>query len=580
MFVKELYLSSVENKKTQHESISNPSWSLTDRQLCDVELLLNGGFSPLEGFLNQNDYESVCNDMRLSTGALWAMPITLDVTKAFADTLSLSTKINLLDKEGQIVAIMTIESIWQPDKSLEAKLVFGKDDEAHPGVSYLHHIAHDYYIGGKLEGLVPVKHYDYAQYRHTPNQLRQFFQEKGWEKIVAFQTRNPMHRAHFEMTYRALLSENAHLLIHPVVGTTKPGDVDHYTRVRCYEKIIPKYPKDSACLSLLPIAMRMAGPREALWHAQIRKNYGVTHFIIGRDHAGPGKDSNSQDFYGPYDAQQLVEKYSDEIGINIILFQEVVYVENLNSYKLIDEITEKDKVLTISGTEFRRMLNHDLPIPEWFSFPEVIKELRKSYLPKAKQGFCVFFTGLSGSGKSTIANALQIKLLEKLNKPVTMLDGDLVRRHLTSELGFSKAHRDLNIMRIGYVASEIVKHRGVVICAPIAPYSHTRQAVRELVSDHGGFIEIYVSTSLAVCENRDTKGLYRKARAGELKNFTGIDDPYEIPKNPEVIIDTEKMSVEVAVDYILLTLEGMGYLIQHDDAGIISSSSGRASVGV
>lgn len=556
--VKELYVST---EKANHKNfVDQKVWNLTERQLCDLEMLLNGGFSPLEGFLSQKDYDSVCENMRLSTGELWAMPITLDVTEAFAKNIKINEVIALLDKEGLPLATIMVDSIWQPNKDKEAEQVFGKNDRAHPAVNYLHHQANDYYIGGKVEGLNARKHYDYTHHRHTPNELRAYFAKNGWEKIIAFQTRNPMHRAHYEMTHRALQSENAKLLLHPVVGMTKPGDVDHHTRVRCYEKIIDKYPEGSAHLSLLPIAMRMGGPREALWHAQIRKNYGATHFIIGRDHAGPGNDSEGNPFYGQYDAQDLVEKHADEIGINIVPFKAVVYVENEDAYKPVDEITEKDNVLNISGTEFRKMLNSDATIPSWFSFSDVIAELKKSYPSKTDQGFCVFFTGLSGAGKSTLANALQIKLMERMSRPVTLLDGDLVRKNLSSELGFSKEHRDLNITRIGYVASEIVKHRGVAICAPIAPYQYTRDAVRSMIAPNGGFIEIHVSTSLETCEARDPKGLYKKARAGVIKGFTGIDDPYETPKSPELSIDTTKMSVDAAVDYIILTLEGFGYL--------------------
>ena len=390
--------------------------------------------------------------------------------------------------------------------------------------------------------------------------MNSHFTPESTDRIVAFQTRNPMHRAHFELTLRAAKSAKANLLLHPVVGMTKPGDIDHYTRVRCYEKIIEKYPQQTSYLSLLPLAMRMAGPREALWHALIRKNYGATHFIIGRDHAGPGNNSNNQPFYDPYGAQKLVEKYANEIGIEIINFNAVSYVENKAQYLPSDEVEVNDKVLDISGTEFRKRLRNDLDIPEWFSFPEVIQILKATHPPKYKQGFTVFFTGLSGAGKSTIANALLVKLLERGDKPVTLLDGDIVRKNLSSELGFSKEHRDLNILRIGYVASEITKHHGIAICAPIAPYENTRNQIRTNIEQYGGFIEVYISTDINVCEQRDRKGLYKKARLGILKGFTGIDDPYEIPTNPEVILDTSKLSVTQSVQQILLEIESQGYL--------------------
>ena len=536
------------------------SWDLTPRQICDVELLLNGGFAPLKGFLGQQDYDSVCQHMRLADGSLWPMPITLDVSSRFAQNVSIDENIVLRDQEGVPLAVLTVESKWQPDKSREAKQVYGKDDSAHPAVAYLHNQAGEWYLGGRLQGLELPSHYDYREYRHTPNELREHFQRSGWDKVIAFQTRNPMHKAHYELTMRAVREHKANLLIHPVVGMTKPGDIDHYTRVRCYEKVIEHYPHQTSALSLLPLAMRMGGPREALWHALIRKNYGVTHFIVGRDHAGPGEDSEGNDFYDPYAAQHLVEEYAREIGIEVVPFKAVAYVENRAEYEPADEIKETDTVLSISGTEFRRRLRNDLEIPHWFSFPEVIAELKQSYPPRHKQGFTVFFTGLSGSGKSTLANALMVKLLENGQRPVSLLDGDIVRKNLSSELTFSKEHRDLNINRIGYVASEITKHRGIAICAPIAPYSYTRQQVRETISQQGGFIEVYVATSLEVCEQRDRKGLYQKARQGIIKGFTGIDDPYEVPEDAEIVVDTTQYSVVEAVQHILLEIESMGYL--------------------
>ena len=537
------------------------SWDLTSRQLCDLELLLNGGFFPLTGFLKKDDYNSVCETMRLSSGELWAMPITLDVNEAFAESINIEDQVVLRDLEGVPLAVLKVESKWQPNKVKEAELVYDKNDMAHPAVTYLHNQAGNWYLGGEVLGLELPKHYDYISHRHTPNELRTLFNKNGWDSIVAFQTRNPMHRAHYELTLRAVKEQRANLLLHPVVGMTKPGDIDHYTRVRCYEQIIKKYPEQTSALSLLPLAMRMGGPREALWHAQIRKNYGATHFIVGRDHAGPGKDSQGQDFYDPYAAQKLVEEHAQEIGIQVVPFKAVVYVENKAEYHPVDEVSESDTVLNISGTEFRRRLRNDLEIPQWFSFPEIITELKKSYPPRHRQGFTIFFTGLSGAGKSTIANALMIKLLEHGDRPVTLLDGDIVRKNLSSELTFSKEHRDLNIMRIGYVASEITKHRGIAICAPIAPYAKTRQAVRNEIDQFGGFIEVHVSTSLEVCEQRDRKGLYQKARKGIIKHFTGIDDPYEVPTHAEIVVDTTKLSVMESVQHILLEIESLGYLL-------------------
>ncbi len=537
-----------------------PSLTLSERQLCDLELLLNGGFSPLKGFMNQHDYASVCSDMRLSDGTLWPMPITLDVDQAFAEGLNTGDQITLRDSEGLALAVMTIDSHWQPDREQEAQQVFGSTDSKHPAVDYLLNQSGSIYLGGSLQGLQLPHHYDCRHLRHTPASLRALFKQMGWRRIVAFQTRNPMHRAHQELTFSAAKQAEANLLIHPVVGMTKPGDVDYLTRVRCYEKVLQRYPDDTTQLSLLPLAMRMGGPREALWHAIIRRNYGCTHMIVGRDHAGPGNDSNDQPFYDPFAAQALLQQYQDEIGIEMVPFKMMVFVQDRAEYIPADEVREGEKVLNLSGTELRRRLYEGLDIPEWFTFPEVVDELQKSHPPRAKQGFTVFFTGLSGAGKSTIANALMIKLREIGSRPVTLLDGDIVRTHLSSELGFSREHRDINVLRIGYVASEITKNGGVAICAPIAPYTHTRQQVRDMIEPLGGFVEVHVSTSLEVCEQRDRKGLYAKARRGEIKEFTGISDPYEAPEKPELDLDTQMLSPEESVQKVLIELERMGLL--------------------
>lgn len=559
--LKQLYLSEQDAAAEKRRAAEYPSWDLTPRQLCDIELILNGGFSPLEGFMGRADYERVVDEMRLADGTLWPMPITLDVSQAFADGLSAGARIALRDPEGVIIAVMDVADVWTPDKHHEAAKVFGADDPAHPAVAYLHQTAHPVYIGGKLTGITPPTHYDFKHLRETPAELRAKFRKLGWRRVVAFQTRNPMHRAHVELTFRAAKQAEANLLIQPVVGMTKPGDVDHYSRVRCYEHVLKKYPDQTTALSLLGLAMRMGGPREAVWHAIIRKNHGCTHFIIGRDHAGPGKNSQGQDFYGPYDAQHLVERYKDEIGIEVVPFEMMVYVANKDTYLPESEVQEGDQVLNISGTEFRRRMREGADIPEWFGYKEVVEELRKTFPPRNKQGITVFFTGLSGSGKSTIANALMVKLMEIGGRRVTMLDGDVVRKNLSSELGFSKEHRDLNILRIGYVASEITKNGGVAICCPIAPYAETRRKVREMVEETGGgFIEVHIATPIEECERRDRKGLYAKARQGLIKNFTGIDDPYEAPENPELRIDTTDCSPDEAAQRVILKLENMGFI--------------------
>ena len=544
----------------QEASSTWPSWDLTPRQICDLELLLNGGFSPLTGFLNRADYESVCDKMRLGDGTLWPMPITLDVSQKFAEGISSGSRIALRDAEGVMLAVLTVQDIWTPDKNAEAERVYGTANREHPGVAALLDRTNPVYVGGSLEGLRLPIYYDFHPLRRTPAEVRDEFARRGWSRVVAFQTRNPMHHAHQELTLRAAREANANLLIHPVVGMTKPGDVDHYTRVRCYEALLPTYPSGSAMLSLLPLAMRMGGPREAVWHAIIRKNHGCTHFIVGRDHAGPGKDTTGKPFYGPYDAQELLKQHQEELGIEMVPFRNMVYVRNQDKYYPDDEIPAGAEVLDLSGTELRRRLALGTELPSWFTFPGIEAELRMTHPPRLQQGFTVFFTGLSGSGKSTIANALLVKLLEMGGRRVSVLDGDLVRKHLSSELGFSKEHRDINIRRIGYVASEVTKHGGIAICAPIAPYDSIRREVRQMIEPYGGFILVHVATSLEECERRDRKGLYAKARAGILQQFTGISDPYEEPADASIAILTEGSTPERDAEQIIEYLRKEGYL--------------------
>ena len=558
--VPELYVGYDRLQKAKIEAAELTSWDLTPRQICDLELLMNGGFYPLKGFLTEGDYNSVVEYMRLENGKLWPMPITLDVSQAFSDSLKIGQNIALRDQEGVILATITVTDSWLPKKKREAEVVFGADDLAHPAVDYLYNKAGPVYLGGPVTGIQEPVHYDFRNRRDTPNELRAYFHKMGWRRVVAFQTRNPLHRAHQELTVRAAKGAEANLLIHPVVGMTKPGDIDHFTRVRCYEAVLDQYPSSTTAMSLLNLAMRMAGPREAIWHGLIRANHGCTHFIVGRDHAGPGKNSAGEDFYGPYDAQELFRNFQDEIDVEMVDFKNMVYVQERAQYELADEVEEGSTVLNISGTELRRRLSEGLDIPEWFSFPQVVTELRKSRPPRAKQGFTVFFTGFSGSGKSTIANALMVKLMEMGGRPVTLLDGDIVRKNLSSELGFSKEHRDLNIRRIGYVASEITKNGGIAICAPIAPYATTRRAVREDVEAFGAFVEVHVATSIEACERRDRKGLYKLARAGKIKEFTGISDPYDVPKKPELTLETEGVAVDNCAHQILLKLESVGLI--------------------
>ncbi len=556
------------NLKLKDQANNYPSWQLTNRQICDLELILNGGFDPLNGFLSKNDYDSVLKDMRLKNGILWPLPITLDVDDDFLDQNSNESKITLRDKEGFALGILTISDIWKPDLKYEAKSIFGTLDTKHPGVNHLLNIGNKNYIGGTVEMISLPHHHDYNDFRHSPDDLKHDFKSMGWDKIVAFQTRNPLHRAHFELTKNAMRELNANILIHPVVGLTKPGDVNHYTRMRCYQHVMKEYPKNSAKLSLLPLAMRMGGPRETILHAIIRKNYGCTHLIVGRDHAGPGLDSKNNPFYGPYDAQEMLNNYQREIGIEMVSFKFMVYIPKTGNYKPIDEVKKNEDYKTLSGTELRQFLDKGEGIPDWFTFRAVSRELERSNPPLAKRGLTIFFTGLSGSGKSTLANGLLIKLLEEGSRPVTLLDGDIVRTHLSSELGFSREHRSINITRIGYVASEITKNGGIAICAPIAPYKKDRNYNRELISQVGGYLEVYVNTPLEKCEERDTKGLYALARKGKIKEFTGISDPYEEPKNAEIVISSSKTSPEELVDQIYDAISERGYIAINKSKGI------------
>jgi sulfate adenylyltransferase len=554
-----LLVSADRAQELKEEAVHLPSWDLSFRQIWDLELLLNGAFSPLKGFLGRADYDGVCEKMRLADGSLWPMPIMLDVTEDFADAQDEGARVALRHPEGMVLAVLTVSDVWTPDKEAEGQAVLGTTSDEHPAVFDLVHQSNPVYVGGTLEGVELPPHHTFRHLRHTPAQLRTEFERLGWTKVVAFQTRNPMHRAHVELARNAAAQIEGNLLIHPVVGLTNPGDVDYFTRVRCYEHVLKHTPARSAMVSLLPLAMRMGGPREALWHSMIRKNYGCTHFIVGRDHAGP-RDKSGDPFYGPYDAQELVAEHSEEVGIGLVPFEEVVYNESKGQYMARSEVADGDNVLDLSGTELRRRLKEGADIPSWFSYPEIIEELRIRYPSRARQGFTLFLTGLSGSGKSTIANILMAKLMEIGARPVTLLDGDIVRKNLSSELGFSKEHRDLNIRRIGFVASEITKNRGIAICAPIAPYRAVRREVRELIDSLGAFIEVFVSTPLEVCEERDRKGLYAQARAGIIKGFTGIDDPYEEPENAEIVLRTVEMSPEESAAEVLLYLENAGFI--------------------
>ncbi|EEH49983.2 sulfate adenylyltransferase [Paracoccidioides brasiliensis Pb18] len=544
------------------EAETLPAIVLTERQLCDLELILNGGFSPLEGFMDETDYNGVVANTRLADGNVFSIPVTLDVSAKEIQDLGVSpgARITLRDfRDDRNLAILTVDDVYRPDKQKEAEEVFGGDEE-HPAVKYLFTKVQDFYVGGKVEAVNKLDHYDYVALRFTPAELRSHFDKLGWSKVVAFQTRNPMHRAHRELTVRAARARQANVLIHPVVGLTKPGDIDHFTRVRAYQAILSRYPNGMAALGLLPLAMRMGGPREAIWHAIIRKNHGATHFIVGRDHAGPGKNSKGVDFYGPYDAQHAVEKYKDELGIEVVEFQQVTYLPDTDEYRPIDEVPEHTKTLDISGTDLRKRLRTGASIPEWFSYPEVVKVLRESNPPRSTQGFTIFLTGYQNSGKDAIARALQVTLNQQGGRSVSLLLGDTVRHELSFELGFSREDRHKNIQRIAFVAAELTKSGAAVIAAPIAPHEHSRQVARDTISSVGSFFLVHVATSLEYAEKTDKRGIYAKARRGEIKGFTGVDDPYETPKSADLTVDVEKQTVRAIVHEIILMLESQGFL--------------------
>ena len=533
---------------------------LNERHLCDLELLATGGFSPLRGFMTRADYEPVLDRMRLQNGRLWPIPICLDIREIRARQLEAGQSVALRDDEGVLLAVMHIEDIWPIDRQKEASQVYGTLDPTHPGTNYLLNKTGDYYIGGPIEVLGLPQHFDFKKIRLSPAEIRTAARKLNWKRTVGFITENPIHRPQFEMTIQAMRQSRANLLILPVAGMTKPGDFDHYTRVRCYRKVVQHYPPDSYLLNLLPLSMRMSGPREALLHAIICRNYGCTHFIAGRDHAGPGCDRNGKPYYGSDDACRFVEEHADEIGIGVITFPEMLYLPFEDEYRRADQVPPGAQCISFSGSDIRRRVREGRRIPEWSTFPEVIEELQKAYPPPTRQGFSIFMTGLSGAGKSTIAKILYSKFLERGDRPVTLLDGDIVRHNLSSELTFSKEHRDINVRRIGFVASEITKNRGIAICAPIAPYAKTRAEIRRTIEAYGGFIEVFVATPLEVCEKRDRKGMYAKARAGLIKGYTGIDDPYEAPESPEVRIDTSNITPDEAAQEILLFLGQKGYI--------------------
>jgi sulfate adenylyltransferase len=537
-----------------------PDVTLNERQLCDFELLATGAFSPLRGFMVRSDYESVLDRMRLQNETLWPIPVCLDISATQADSLEAGQSFALRDPEGFLLALMHVEDIWPVEHEKEAERIFGTQDRTHPGVNYLYNRSGDYYIGGSLEVISQPIHFDFKQLRLTPEEIRHSFKRLGWQRVVGFQTRNPIHRPQFEMTVAAMRKVRANLLLLPVAGLTRAGDFDQYTRVRCYRAMSSYYPPDTFILNLLPLAIRMAGARTALLHMIAARNYGCTHFIIGRDHASPGNSQKGVPFYKNEETHEISKSYSNEIGVEVVAFENMVYLSFEDEYCFADQAPKDSQTISLSGTDIRERVRKGRKIPEWATFPEVAEELVKAWPPPRKQGLTIFFTGLSGAGKSTIAKVLYSRFQEIGDRPVTLLDGDIVRQNLSSELKFTKEHRDINVRRIGFVASEITKNRGIAICAPIAPYEKSRLDIRKLIEKYGGFIEIHVSTPIEECEKRDRKGMYAKARAGLIKGFTGVDDPYEVPETPEVRIDTTDITPGEAAQEILLFLGQKGYI--------------------
>jgi sulfate adenylyltransferase len=537
------------------------SIKISMRNLCDLELLATGAFSPLDRFMGKADYERVLREMRLADGVLFPLPITLTADPEELPTVG--DDMVLRNANNEVMALMTLEEVYHWDPETEGALAYGTTDVKHPMISEMDRW-NKVCISGKLRVVNLPKYYDFVELRRSPAAVRALLESMGNDNVVAFQTRNPLHRIHEELTKRAASQVGGSLLIHPVVGLTKPGDVDHYTRVRIYKALVENYyDKKSTLLSLLPLAMRMAGPREVLLHAIVRRNHGANHFIVGRDHAGPGKDSTGKPFYGPYDAQEEMKKYEHELGVKMIPFEELVYLPDQDRYVEGREVPKGASTLKISGTQVRdEYLAKGKLLPDWFTRPETAEILREMYPPRNKQGFCIWFTGLSGSGKSATTQVLTSLLLER-GREVTILDGDVVRTHLSKGLGFSKEDRDTNILRIGFVAGEIVHSGGAVICAAISPYRTARNEARKMVGDN--FIMAYMDTPVEICEERDVKGLYVKARQamaeGHPMGFTGVDDPYEPPVDPELTLRGYGASPEENARQIVEYLEGQGFLL-------------------
>ena len=559
--LKPLLVGDAEARTLNSESLHMLSLTLSQRQLCDVELMMNGGFTPLDGFMNRETYTHVLESMRLPGGELWPIPVTLDVGREFAQKIEPGSRVALRDREGLVLAVLDVSGIWEPDKRAEAQRVYGTTSARHPGVRHLYERIADVYVGGRVSGIQLPTHYDHQELRHSPRELARYFDRLGWRRIIAFHTGRPMHKCERELTLQAAREVRGHLLLHPVAGVTMRRDLSHFARIKCYQEILRHYPQQLAALSLLPLATRGAGPREALWHTIIRRNYGCTDFIVECDHATPPRPAGSEEFYPSRAAQELAREHERELGISIFPARRLGYSPKARRYVPTESggVPEEDTV-PFDETDLAARISREEEVPDWFTYPEVIERLRTVYPAPRDQGITLFFTGLSGSGKSTLAKIMYGRFAEEGRRSVTLLDGDIVRHHLSSELGFSKAHRDINVRRIGFVASEITKNGGVAICAPIAPYAGTRGDVREMIEAHGAMVEIHVCTPLEVCEARDRKGLYAKARKGIIPEFTGISDPYEEPEHPEITIDTTDLTPMQAAQEIFLYLFAKGYL--------------------
>ena len=536
------------------------SVDLGPRQLCDLELLINGGYSPLDGYLGAADHQTVCSEMRLADGGFWPIPVVLNIPEELADSLSKGDSVALRDGEGVMIAALNVDECFERDLDAEVAAIFGTVDASHSGVAQYLHRTRRWAVAGRVEALQLPVHFDYPELRRTPADLRRLFSSLGWRQVLTFQTHRTIHRAQQAMMVEAARDAGANLLIHPVVGLDQPGDADHYTRIRCYQAVLPEFPESMVCLNLLPLAMRGGGGREALLHAIVNKNYGSTHLMVDFDGTGTVLDTIGEPAYQQEEAAQIISEHAADLGVEMVPTREMVYLEDRKQFVVPTDVPPDGHALRQTADEVRQRLDDGREIPSWYTFDEVARELEHRHPARRAQGFTVFLSGLSGSGKSTIANVLRVKLLELGGRGVTLLDGDLVRANLSSELGFSKEHRDLNIRRIGFVASEITRAGGVAICAPIAPYDVVRREVREMVQPCGGFVLVHVATPLEVCEARDRKGMYAKARAGIIKEFTGISDPYEVPEDADVVIDTSDLAPVAATREVLLYLARQGYI--------------------